>query len=206
VPLLDAKGFADAVDDILATYPWEIIQAQLNLLDSHDTPRFLTLARRDESAYRLGLLFLMTFPGAPCIYYGDEIGLEGGRDPDCRRSFPWPDAYHADGPVTWKQDLLGYVKQVIALRKAHRALCCGSYECLEAAGDVVIFARQAGDETLVVALNAANAPAALATPVAGVLPEGTVLEAVWGAGAARVDGGLLSGVVIPPRSGVVLKR
>ena len=185
VPSLDAAGFADAIDTILDLYPLEITQAQLNLLDSHDTPRFLTLARRDEGAFRLGLLFMMTFPGAPCIYYGDEIGLEGGRDPDCRRGFPWPDETYAGGPKDWNQDLLDYVKLVISLRKAHRSLCCGSFRRLAASDDVVIFARQAGEETLVIALNASNTPARLAAPVADLLPDGSALEAVWGAGTAR---------------------
>ena len=205
VPALDAAGFADALDEILALHPWEITQAQLNLLDSHDTPRFLTLARRDESAFRLGLLFLMTFPGAPCIYYGDEIGMEGGGDPDCRRGFPWPDEDHAGGQAVWNQDLLDYVKRVIALRSAHPALCCGSYHRLSAANDVVVYARQAGEESLVIALNASNSPARLAVPVAGILPEDSVLEAVWGAGTAQVNAGILNGVTVPPRSGLVLK-
>jgi neopullulanase len=205
VPELDAAGFADAVDGILAMYPWENTQAQLNLLDSHDTPRFLTLARRDESALRLGLLFLMTVPGAPCIYYGDEIGLEGGRDPDCRRSFPWPDAYHADGPVVWNHELINYVKSLTTLRRAHRALRTGSYRRLEASGDVVVFARQAGQEVLIVALNASSTSAPLAVPVADLLPDGPVLEAVWGSGGGCVADGHLSGVTIPPRCGVVLK-
>ena len=204
VPSLDATGFADAIDTILDLYPPDITQAQLNLLDSHDTPRFLTLAGRDESAFRLGLLFMMTFPGAPCIYYGDEIGLEGGRDPDCRRGFPWPDETHAGETVVWNQDLLDYVKRTIALRKAYRPLCCGSYRRLDASDDVVVFARQAGEEILVTALNASNTPARLAAPVAGLLPDGSALEAVWGAGIARVDNGILNGVTVPPRSGLVL--
>ena len=137
-------------------------------------------------------------------YYGDEIGLEGGRDPDCRRGFPWPDETHAGETANWNQDLLDYVKQSIVLRKAYRPLCCGSYRRLDASDDVVVFARQAGEETLVIALNASNTPARLAAPVAGLLPDGSALEAVWGAGIARVDSGILNGVTVPPRSGLVL--
>ncbi len=86
---LEASGFAAAVDSLLALYPAQVTQAQMNLLDSHDTARFLSLARGDESALRLAVLFSMCYPGAPCIYYGDEVGMEGNRDPDCRRAFRW---------------------------------------------------------------------------------------------------------------------
>jgi neopullulanase len=203
---LDASGFADALDKILALYPWEITQAQLNLLDSHDTPRFLTLARRDESALRLSLLFLMTFPGAPCIYYGDEIGMEGKGDPDCRRGFPWPDEDHGGALTAWNLDLLDYVKQILALRRAQPALCRGVYQRLHAAQDVVVYARRADDDVLVIALNASDNAARLAVPVAGLLADGTALDAVWGSGSVLVVDGMLDGMAVPPRSGVVLRK
>ncbi|MBI3761980.1 MAG: glycoside hydrolase family 13 protein, partial [Chloroflexi bacterium] len=85
----DAPRFADFVDEILALYDWQVNLTLLNLLDSHDTARFLSVARGDESALRLATLFQMTYPGAPSIYYGDEIGLDGGSDPDCRKTMPW---------------------------------------------------------------------------------------------------------------------
>ena len=107
---LSAEGFDSALHCLLNLYPPWVNQAQMNLLDSHDTARFLTLARGDESALRLAVLFLMCFPGAPCIYYGDEIGMEGGRDPDNRRSFPWDTG-------RWNSTLLSYFKRCIALRK-----------------------------------------------------------------------------------------
>jgi len=75
IPPLDAQDFAGRIDELLALYSPPVTQTQLNLLDSHDTARFLTIARGDESALRLATLFQMTYPGAPCIYYGDEIGM-----------------------------------------------------------------------------------------------------------------------------------
>ena len=66
----------------------ERLAAQLNLLGSHDTPRARTLCGGDMDAVRLAMLLQMTLPGAPCVYYGDEIGMEGLMDPDCRRAFP----------------------------------------------------------------------------------------------------------------------
>ncbi len=51
--------------------------------------RFVTLSKNDTWPYKMALLFLMSYPGPPCIYYGDEIGMQGGKDPLCRASFPW---------------------------------------------------------------------------------------------------------------------
>jgi glycosidase len=60
-----------------------------NMLDSHDTERLRTLCRGEWARQRQAVLFQMTYPGVPCIYYGDEVGMEGGRDPDNRRAMPW---------------------------------------------------------------------------------------------------------------------
>jgi neopullulanase len=98
----DARQFAQRLETLLAWYPSAIASAQLNLLGSHDTARFLTIARGDTSALKLAYLTMMTYPGAPMLYYGDEIGLEGGRDPDCRRAMLWDH-------TRWDPDLLGAV-------------------------------------------------------------------------------------------------
>jgi neopullulanase len=70
---LDAQEFADCIDRILGLYDPAITQAQLNSLNTHDTPRFITSVADDQARFRLALLFLFTFAGAPCIFYGDEI-------------------------------------------------------------------------------------------------------------------------------------
>jgi neopullulanase len=193
-----ADGFASAVDELLGMYAPQVTQAQLNLLDSHDTARLLTLARGDESALRLSWLFMMCYPGAPCIYYGDEIGVVGGKDPDCRRAFPWEERQ-------WNLDLRNYVKGCIALRKAHPALRRGDFKRLFAQGEIYAFARQLGEEKLVVLLNAGQTPWAFDVPLEGWLPDGTVLDAVWGEGTATVGDGRLAGLSVPARGGVMLK-
>ena len=77
--------FADGVHHMLGLYDWQITTAQLNVMDTHDTPRMLHTLQGDESAVRLCTLFQMTMPGAPCVYYGDEVGLTGGMDPGGQR-------------------------------------------------------------------------------------------------------------------------
>ncbi|HOU23004.1 MAG TPA: glycoside hydrolase family 13 protein [Anaerolineae bacterium] len=194
---LSAESFAAAIEYLLGLYSTQINQVQLNLLDSHDTARFLTLARGDESALRLAVLFVMCFPGAPCIYYGDEVGMEGGRDPDCRRSFSWEAG-------RWNRDLRDYFKRCIALRKSHPALRRGEFRTLLAQNDLYCFGRRLDGETVVCALNTGAGPRPLDIPVEGYLPARTVLHGVWDEGEARVRAGRLSGLTLPPRSGVVL--
>jgi neopullulanase len=100
------------------------------------------------------VLLQMALPGAPCIYYGDEIGMTGRADPDCRRSFPWDEA-------TWKIDLLGYVREAVAARAADPALRGDGYRTLAATGSVAAFERSADGHRSVVAANAGEGPAEL---------------------------------------------
>jgi glycosidase len=194
---LDAQAFARHIEELLGLYPWEVTLVQLNLLDSHDTARFLTLAGGDVSALKLAVLFQMTYPGAPCIYYGDEIGLEGGRDPDCRRAMPWDE-------TQWNTDLLAYYRQLIALRKAYPALRRGEYACLHAHKDVYAFLRRLEDEVLVIVLNNGEKPYPLDVPLGDRLPDGVVLHDLLSGGEARVASRRLRGLSLSPRTGTIL--
>ena len=196
---LSAVQFADAIDDLLALYDWQVTLVQLNLLSSHDMPRFMTLVQGDKAALKLAILFQMTFPGASCVYYGDEIGLEGGPDPDCRRTFPWDEA-------RWDQDLLAFFRQAIRLRHQHAALRRGRYLRLHADDQhgVCAFARQGEGETLVVVLNNGLANYDLDVPVQGLFADGTALHDLWEGGRARVAAGRITDMRLSPRSGAVL--
>jgi len=197
---LSATEFADVIDEMLTLYDWEITTVQLNLLSSHDMPRFLTLVQGDKDALVLATLFQMTFPGAPCIYYGDEVGLEGGDDPNCRRTFPWDER-------RWDHDLLNRFRQATHLRQRYPALRRGRYLrlCTDDAARLYAFARQSDDETLAVVLN--NGPATYTQPIPAndLFPDGSVLRDVWGNGAARVSDGRIVGLHLPPRAGAVLE-
>jgi glycosidase len=155
---MSANDFADELDRLLHLYKPEITRSQLNLLDSHDTPRFLSCAGGDQASLKLAWLFMLTFPGAPCIYYGDEIGVDGEHDPDCRKSFPWDE-------TKWNRDLLDYVRSAISLRKSNASLRRGTFARLWSADSVYAFGRALeGVETLnatsllIVALNASDEP------------------------------------------------
>lgn len=199
-PAATAREFADRIDYLFQLYPWPIQLAQLNLLDSHDTARFITIAGGDEGSVRLATLLLMTFPGAPSIYYGDEIGLAGGRpDAFARRTFPW------DHPERWNMDLLRFHKDVIALRKAHPALRVGSFQRLYADDAVYVFARALNDSRIVVAVNVAEEARVVDLPNDSRGGADDSSQVLWGASEAvsRYESGLR--LRLPARGGVVVE-
>jgi len=193
----DARQFAQRLEAIFAWYPSAIASAQLNLLGSHDTARFLTIARGDTSALQLAYLTMMTYPGAPMLYYGDEIGLEGGRDPDCRRAMVWD-------PARWNHDLLGAVKRYIALRKRYAAVWRGgAYVPLYAQDKVYVFARQRDQHTVLVGLNAGTRDVTLDLEVQRLFPQGGLVRAEWSGQPYPITDGQVRGLRIPAREGGV---
>ena len=137
---------------------------QLNLMDSHDTARTLWTVGDDESALRLCTLFQMTMPGAPCIYYGDEIGMTGANDPFCRAAFPWHDK------AQWNQTLLDFHRRAIALRHQHAVLRTGAYSTIYADEGVFGFIRTLGNQHAIVLFNRTHEPVSVdvALPGSGV--------------------------------------
>ncbi len=195
---LDARDLAAGVHHMYSIYSWEVAQAQMNLLDSHDTARTLWTVGDDESALRLCTLFQMTMPGAPCVYYGDEIGMTGATDPFSRGAFPWHDT------TEWNQDLLDFFRRTIALRNQHAVLRTGAYATIHADKGVFGFIRTLGNQHAVVLFNSTLDPVSVdvALPASGAGVAG--YQAVWNSGSFAVQGGALNGVRIPPRDAVVL--
>jgi neopullulanase len=156
-----AASFASALGAQAAAYERATVAAQLNLLSSHDMPRLRTLVSGDLAAVRLAVLLQMTLPGAPCVYYGDEIGMEGGNDPDCRRAFP-------TGEVGRDEALRATFRDLIALRRAYPALRADGLRVAGTDGACLALVRGGADdasalgETLVVVVNAGTAPVTMA--------------------------------------------
>jgi len=147
------RGSAVKFDATLAAgrsvYPTQAVQVMMNLVDSHDTKRFLTVAGGNEDRLRLAALFAMTYVGAPHVWYGDEIGMTGDSDPDCRRPFNWK----------WREDadavnLHDYYRRLISVRKQFEALRTGSFITLHAKGKVYGYLRENENERLLTILNA----------------------------------------------------
>lgn len=195
---LGARAFARRIRDCLALYDWNVIQTQLNLVGSHDTARFLTVVGGQSARLELAILFLMTYPGAPCIYYGDEVGMLGGTDPACRGGFQWDRS-------RWKPDLFDSIRRSIRLRHAHSALRRGRFHRLYSHQGVYAFARQLDDELLVVVLNGSEKVRGVDLPVQGLAPSGSRFHEVWDGERLAVKAGRLRSVGLEPLSGRVFR-
>jgi neopullulanase len=147
----------------LSLYPPEITLAQMNIMTSHDTPRLASVLSLDEQAIAQAIGLLVTLPGAPCIYYGDEIAMEGAHDPDCRRAFP--ETLPRAGLPKRVRTL---VARLLHLRAEHVALRRGGMKFLRCDDEVLMFLRTAGSDAIVVALNRSRRGASFEVAIPGV--------------------------------------
>lgn len=231
----DSKGFADSgriiaptefasrIMSIREDYPDAAYYSLMNLLDSHDTERIRwtltpgadTTADKElnaanvaegEERQRIAALIQYTMPGAPTVFYGDEVGVTGDDDPDDRRTYPWPGRNSPGQDL----DLLAYYTTLANVRDDVEALTDGDIRILAAddASGTVAYGRGTASQAAVVIVNRSDAPQTGAIPVAGWLPDGTVLHPVVaantsGGGAVTVANGAIEGT-LEPLSAVVL--
>lgn len=141
---IDSKVFRDRLVRLYHTYSIAADQKMLNLLGSHDTHRFLTRVGGDGQRFRTAAAIMFFYPGIPCVYYGDEIGMEGGYDPDCRRCFDWND-------TNWDQETYALIKQLMKLKK-EPALSKGAFGIDEKDG-IITMTRSADEQTLRLCVN-----------------------------------------------------
>ena len=122
---LSALTFEREINAVFTAYPEPVTVGLFNLLDSHDTPRLFTRNDGDVSAVWQQYALLLSLPGSPCIYYGSEVLLAGGNDPDCRRCMPWQ-AIEAGEYA----EPMSMMRQLIALRHTHPAMTASGYSYL----------------------------------------------------------------------------
>jgi neopullulanase len=200
---LDGLGFGLRLEQLLAAYDPDVTAVQLNLMDSHDSPRLASLLGGDRAAIELAFLLQSTLPGAPCIYYGGEIGLRGSLDPDCRRAFPWDEA-------AWDHELLAFVRAAFGMRGAEPLMRHGETEVFAAEAGWVAFARSSPDASggIVVIVNAGSEPADVALEGASGAAEGIEVLALPGQEPpmiVRDEGDGPPHIHVAPRSGAVLR-
>lgn len=147
---LDTAGFEAWLARARSTIGWDTQLAQFNLLGSHDTPRFMTRLRGNLARARLGMTLLFAYPGVPCIYYGDEVGMEGGPDPDCRRCMDWTGA-------GWQHALLAHVRQLAAWRRQRPEWRHGALQVLAHGEDWIALARYTDSAASIVCVNRGGA-------------------------------------------------
>ncbi|HKZ18687.1 MAG TPA: glycoside hydrolase family 13 protein [Acidimicrobiia bacterium] len=180
----DARETSDALTHLWALYSWPVTLANQNLLGSHDTVRFLTAAGDEIWRLELATLLQLTFPGAPGIYYGDEIGMTGKSDPDCRRAFDW-----TRDPL--RHPVAQVISSLTALRRHHSVLVEGEWRPLPSRGEVLAFTRHQRRKSLAVLINRGGRTR---YPLSGA---GAVL---WGN--AKLDGDSLT---LAARAGAIIE-
>lgn len=142
---IDAAEFDGRITNMRMRYRSQTVYAQLNLLDSHDVSRFLSLCSGDRERYQLAVLFQMTFPGMPSVFYGDEQGIEGILEEEYRH------------PMIWNQedDLFAFFKKAISLRKNEKILRQGTYRTIlaEKENRLYVYERELDGEKIRIFLN-----------------------------------------------------
>ena len=142
--IIDALDFDSRIQWILHNTPMPMQQIMYNLLGSHDTPRLATLCGNDNRKIQLAVAFQMLFPGMPVVYYGDEIGLEGDNDPDCRRTMNWDNV---------DNDMHAFFKCMIELRRNSPTIRYGDYRTVLCDKFVYGFTRHFNDEAIYIVIN-----------------------------------------------------
>ena len=161
----DGTALGESLMTLAENYPPEVLSCVMNHLGTHDTPRILTVlgepfrGTKDERAHRrmtpvqrktalmrlrMAVFLQFTLPGMPCIYYGDEAGMEGFEDPFCRACYPWGRE---------DEELQAYYRMMTALRGSSEALRRGGLRVLAAGNGRIAFSRAFGDERLIVCVN-----------------------------------------------------
>ena len=204
-----AESFFRPVEDLLEHYPPQVIRVLMNPLTTHDTPRAITLlagepaGRRDrewQAAQRLthsqrqrGILLLKMasllqycLPGVPCLYYGDEAGMEGYRDPFNRGCYPWGEE---------EEELIAWYRQLGALRGDNPVLREGAFARIPCGEEAAAFTREDERDGLLCAVNPGGWP--VAVPLPERFRRGRV---ILGSGRREEDR-----LLLPPGTGAVLR-
>ena len=158
---IDAADFSGRITNMLMRYRVQTVPAQLNLLDSHDVSRFLSLCNGDTGKYKLAILFMMTFVGMPTVFYGDELGIRGILEEEYRHPMPWNGGDAA---------LREFFRKAIAMRHALLPLRRGNFRTVSAqpGTGLIVFTRELGGQTVTVCINSDRKNAVLPA-VAGSL-------------------------------------
>ena len=143
-----AKDFDRDIKQGLFSYPIQATQVMMNLIDSHDTFRYLESCDGDISRLEMAVLFQMTYVGTPHIWYGDEVGMMGAHDPDCRRPFDWDYTLNPE-----KVALRDHYKKLIEIRKENSSLRTGSFDTLIADGMIYGYSRSDENSSIAIILN-----------------------------------------------------
>ena len=205
----NTQAFVDAMLYHMSRFHYPSLLVSMNELSNHDHSRFLTRTNQTvgrtatagpeaanqnvkKGIMRAAVMFQMTWPGAPTIYYGDEAGLTGWTDPDNRRTYPWG---HED------RELICYHKDMIRIHKYHEALMYGSMKYLQGAYKVLSYGRFTDREKMIILINGGFDEAKLSVSVweIGITEEEELLQVII----SREEDYSLEPVIYPVKGGVL---
>ncbi|MBR1692184.1 MAG: glycoside hydrolase family 13 protein [Lachnospiraceae bacterium] len=145
---LSIREFDEQIGKMLMRYPYHTNLCQMNFLDTHDVPRFLSYCGGDVSRLKLAVFYMMTAVGIPSVFYGDEMEIAGVTEPEYRNAMPWKEKEQ-------HRELIDFFKQLIHVRRGHDALRKGDYRTVLADDDRKLYGykRRSGQEEIVLLLN-----------------------------------------------------
>ena len=138
------RDFIDVIMSLYENYPKENFYSNMNLLGNHDTERIFTIFNEDKYKLEIAIAIIMTLPGVPLIYYGDEVGITGGKDPENRKTFPWGNE---------NSSIRDLYKNMISLRKNNKELISGILEFQALKGDLLIYSRNIESSSVLIIIN-----------------------------------------------------
>ncbi|HEY5523800.1 MAG TPA: glycoside hydrolase family 13 protein, partial [Clostridium sp.] len=141
---INSAKFISGVYSLYENYPRDNFYNTMNLLGNHDTERLFTVLKEDISLLELAIVIQMTFPGVPLIYYGDEVGSLGQKDPSNRKTYPWGKE---------NKNIYNLYNKLITLRKNNDILLKGDFDIVEGEDDLVVIERIYKNKTILIVLN-----------------------------------------------------
>ena len=168
MPRITGSQMVESMKSFTASIPWRSLVASMVLLDSHDTARMRTVVAGDSNRHLSAMALLLTYPGVPSIYAGDEIGLEGAWGEDGRRPMPW------GREKEWDNAFFGDVSQLVRIRKESDALANGGLRWIEVDDDSILFLRESKRQKLLVFISRTGVKKTIDLEVLGLKVERTL--------------------------------
>ena len=160
IPAFGGNDMAKAMAEFNAGIPWRSLVSSM-LLDSHDTARFRNVVGHDAARHIAGMGILLTYPGVPSIFAGDEVGVKGAWGEDARRTINWDDKNQ------WDNDFLAEVKKLVAIRRKSHALSDGGLQWVQIEEDYVAYIRESKKEKLLIVISRSEQQINLGANMAG---------------------------------------
>ncbi|GAB3024813.1 maltodextrin glucosidase [Oleiagrimonas citrea] len=198
---LTPSGLDSWLHGTRADLPTDVQQTMTNELGTHDTSRFATRCGGDIWKTYLGLIFQMTYVGTPTIYYGDEYGMQGGNDPDDRRTFDWSQG-------TTNNSAVALTQKLIAIRKQYSALRTGSFMTLltDDSNHIYAFGRFDASHRIAVVLNNDSSSHTVTVPAYQLsMTDGSTVTDVLNGGTYTVQNGNVT-VTVDGHYGAILEQ